>query len=389
MNQRDLTLLLEILSQPTAPFREHRVIDVVTHTLRAHDVPHFLDPIGNVIVGCSSRRDYAHRLRTRTQEPLRVYVAHMDHPGFHGTRWLGRDRLQVKWHGGGPTRHLAGAPVWLADGEARLYEGRMRKARLSANGRSIETAEVTLTDAPGERIAANALYGGFSFRAPVWRAGRKLYTKAADDLVGVYAVIRTAIACARRDSFADFLGVLTRAEEVGFVGAIGHFELGWLARARRPIVCVSLETSRTLPNALIGKGPVVRLGDRRTVFDPNALNVLAQVAERRLPGKYQRRIMDGGTCEATAATVYGLPAIGISIPLGNYHNQGLEGGPDSRGQNGPSPEFVHQDDIDGMVALCRGLLEPGLPWHGAWVHEKSLYKRRLRGFQALLGTAGA
>ncbi|MFL6712285.1 MAG: hypothetical protein ACJ8LN_05095, partial [Sulfurifustis sp.] len=112
-------------------------------------------------------------------------------------------------------------------------------------------------------------------------------------------------------------------------------------------------------------------------------------AERRLPGKYQRRIMDGGTCEATAATVYGLPAIGISIPLGNYHNQGLEGGPDSRGQNGPSPEFVHQDDIDGMVALCRGLLEPGLPWHGAWVHEKSLYKRRLRGFQALLGTAGA
>lgn len=385
MNQRDLALLLDILSQPTAPFRERHVVEIVTRTLRHHDVPHFLDPIGNVIVGCSSRRDYRRRLEATTREPLRVYVAHMDHPGFHGARWLGRNRLLVKWHGGGPTRHLNGAPVWLADDQGRRYEGRMRKARLGASGRSIETAEVALTDAVDTRMPAPALYGGFSFRAPVWRAGRKLYTKAADDLVGVYAVLVTAIACARR-GFANFLGLLTRAEEVGFIGAIGHFELGWLERATRPIVCVSLETSRTLPNALIGAGPVVRLGDRRTVFDPNALNVLTQIAERRLTGKYQRRIMDGGTCEATAATVYGLPAIGISIPLGNYHNQGLEGGPDCRGRNGPAPEFVHQDDIDGMVSLCRGLMEPRLPWDGPWSHEKSLYKRRLRGFNALLQT---
>lgn len=384
MNQRELALLLDILSQPTAPFRERHVIDIVTRTLHRHDVPHFLDPIGNVIVGCASRRDYARRLRAQTREPLRVYVAHMDHPGFHGVRWLGRNRLRVKWHGGGPIRRLAGAPVWLADDDGGRYEGRMRNARLTASGRSIETADVVLTGVLDARTPATALYGGFSFRAPVWRAGPRLYTKAADDLVGVYAVLVTAIACARRGGFANFLGLLTRAEEVGFVGAIGHFELGWLARAQRPVVCVSLETSRTLPNAFIGKGPVVRLGDRRTVFDPNALNVLTQVAERRLTGKYQRRIMDGGACEATAATVYGLPAIGISIPLGNYHNQGLEGGPDSRGPDGPSPEFVHQNDIDGMVALCRGLLEPGLPWDGPWRREKSLYRGRLRSFRELL-----
>ena len=61
---------------------------------------------------------------------------------------------------------------------------------------------------------------------------------------------------------------------MGFVGAIAHFELDWRERARRPIVAISLETSRTLPNALIGQGPVVRLGDRRTVFDPGYLHIL-------------------------------------------------------------------------------------------------------------------
>src|SRR5262249_14112773 len=138
-----------------------------------------------------------------------------------------------------------------------------------------------------------------------------------------------------------FIGLLTRAEEVGFIGAIGHFELGWVQKALRPVICVSLETSRALPGAEIGKGPVVRLGDRTTVFDSSSLKIFSDLAAKTLPDKHQKRVMDGGTCEATAATVYGLPCVGISIPLGNYHNQSFEGGPDSAGPLGPAPEFVH------------------------------------------------
>ena len=37
--------------------------------------------------------------------------------------------------------------------------------------------------------------------------------------------------------------------------------------------------------------------------------------------------MDGGACEATAALASGIPAIGISVPLGNYHNESFEGAP--------------------------------------------------------------
>jgi putative aminopeptidase FrvX len=384
MTKRELAFLTALLRQPTAPFRETQVIDFAARALRRHRVPFFADPIGNVVIGCASRSDYARLVAARTREPLRLYIAHMDHPGFHGDRWLPNHRLRVRWHGGGPTRHLVGAPVWLADTNGQTYRGQMRSARLARNGRSIETAEVRLEPDPATPRAADSLYGGFSFRAPVWRSGRRLYTKAADDLVGVYAILRLAIEQARRGGGLPFLGLLTRAEEVGFVGAIGHFELGWLSTARRPLICISLETSRTLANAIIGKGPVVRLGDRRTVFDPNAINVLSQLAQRLLPDRHQRRIMDGGTCEATAATVYGWPAIGISIPLGNYHNQGLEGGPGCRGRNGPAPEFVHLDDIEGMIALCRGLLQRSLPWDAPWKAERTLYKDRLKAYRSLL-----
>lgn len=384
-------LLKSLLALPTAPFRESHVVEFVVRTLEAHGVPHFLDPIGNVVVGCASRAAYARLVRAR-REALPVFIAHMDHPGFHGVRWASANRLRVKWHGGSPVNRLIGAPVWLArDGQGFVAEGRVTKATLTRTRRSLDTAEVIVRAANwrGRRPPAEALYGGFRFRAPVWQTGRRLYTKAADDLVGVFAIVSTAIDAFVRARPAPFLGLLTRAEEVGFIGAIGHFELGWLRAARCPVVCVSLETSRTLPGAFVGKGPIVRLGDRRTVFAPDRLDVLARVAARTLPGRHQRRVMDGGTCEATAATVYGFDAVGISVPLGNYHNQGFEGGPDSRGNQGPAPEFVQLDDIDGLLALCRALMRPGLDWNAAWAPERRAYKKRLRDSRRLLARSRA
>ena len=142
--------------------------------------------------------------------------------------------------------------------------------------------------------------------------------------------------------------------------------MGWHKQARRPILCVSLEASRTLPGAAIGKGPVVRLGDKRSIFDDSGLQMLSELAQKILPGKHQRRIMDGGTCEGTAATAFGIPTIALSIPLGNYHNQGFEGGQDCMNPAGPAPEFVHLDDIQGQLQLCQALMKQNLPWKDPW-----------------------
>lgn len=387
MDARHYRLLAGLLAQPTAPFREEHIIAVVTPALESAGVPFFRDPIGNVIVGCASRAQYRKLVRAKTAEPLRVFIAHMDHPGFHGVRWLSPTRLKVRWHGGSPVRHLAGSRVWLATSQGYWQEGKLHQTRLAKSGRAIETAVVRLAHTATTRPRADELFGGFRFRAPVWRTGKMLYTKAADDLVGVFAVISTAMALFskhRGHQPPPFLGLLTRAEEVGFVGAIGHFELGWLSEAHRPVVCMSLETSRTLPGAIVGKGPVVRLGDRRTTFDPGYLKILSDIAQKALPKKHQRRIMDGGTCEATAATTYGFPAIGLSVPLGNYHNEGFEGGPDCRAKRGPAPEFVHLDDITGALKLCRELMRPGLPWPRPWATQRRHLRRNFARYRKLL-----
>jgi endoglucanase len=388
MNGHRQTLLTSLLAQPTAPFCEQHVIRTVRHALTDARVPSFPDPVGNLIVGCASCAEYLKLVRTPSREPLRVFIAHMDHPGFHGVRWRSPVRLAIQWHGGSPVKHLRGARVWLATDEGNIAEGRLAKVRLTKSGQTIDTAEVRLQQPLAQpRPPATAIYGGFQFSASVWRQGQLIYTQAADDLVGVFAILNTAIDLfseRRHRSLPPFIGLLTRGEEVGFVGAVGHFELGWLRQARRPVVCISLETSRTLPGALIGQGPVVRLGDRRTVFDPDGLKLLSDLAQQFLPRAHQRRIMDGGSCEATAATAYGFPAIGLSVPLGNYHNQGLEGGPECRGKNGPAPEFVHMGDIQGMLKLCRALLRPRLPWGQAWQEQRRRLQRNLRHYKRFL-----
>jgi endoglucanase len=385
LNSKHDHLLTTLLSQPTAPFRERHVIALVTQVLDEAGVPYFTDPIGNIVVGTGSKTDYLRLLREAGDEPVRVFIAHMDHPGFHGVRWVKPNVLRVQWHGGSPTKHLQGGKVWLADDQGFAGEGSLRNPKLRKEGWAIDTAEVHFERPLAlPRPAAASLYGGFKFRKPVWESGSRLYTKAADDLIGVFCIVATALEVFKRKTRPPFIGLLTRAEEVGLVGAVGHFELGWLQQAKRPVVCVSLEASRTLPGAVVGKGPIVRLGDRRTPFDAAYSQVLTELADQVLPKQYQRRIMDGGSCEGSAATAYGFPAIALAVPLGNYHNQGLEGGPDCRGHLGPAPEFVHLDDIEGQRKLCVALMREKLPWHDPWRKVRARLKNNYREYRGLL-----
>ncbi|MFN2309504.1 MAG: hypothetical protein ABR553_07180 [Gammaproteobacteria bacterium] len=389
MNQAQLKGLYALLRQPTAPFREQQVRTFAEAALTAWGVPHGRDPHGNLLIGVRDERDYRRLLNTRSTQPVRLFIAHMDHPGFHGTRWLDARTLAIRWHGGSPVRHLNGARVWLSAGDGTLGEGRLRHVELHPKGYAIETAEVRCADTRTRQACprAGALFGGFAFRAPVWRSGQRLYTKAADDLIGVFAILQTAYALWRQPdrSRPPFIGLLTRAEEVGFVGAIAHLELGWTTPRRRPLLAVSLEASRTLPGAHIGKGPVVRLGDRRTVFSADGMQVLSELAERVLPQAHQRRVMDGGACEATATTAFGIPTLGLTVPLGNYHNQGLEGGADCPRAQGPAPEFVHLDDVRGLLSLCHALMDRSLSWEDPWAQTRQRLQKNRRHYARLLG----
>jgi endoglucanase len=378
MKRHPHDLLLRLMSQPTAPFREYRVAAVALDWLARQRLPHFIDPAGNIVIGADSARDYRKLLAGTSPEPARLFIAHMDHPGFHGVRWRSATRLAVQWHGGSPRRGLSHAPVWLATPGGEFARGRLSKPKLSEGGHGLAQADVILDQAPeGKPPRARDIYGAFHFGPPYRLVGQRLYTRVADDLVGVYAVLQTARQAKRLRR--PFLGLLTRGEEVGFVGALAHFDRFRLATARRPLLAVSLETSRVLPGTKIGGGPIVRLGDRRTVFDPGYTQQLLSIAARALPGRHQRRIMDGGTCEATAALASGIPAIGISVPLGNYHNEAFEGAPGYRRRGAPAPEFVHLSDVRDLRRLCEALLAPDPGWRDPWKPTRErLAKNRRR-----------
>jgi endoglucanase len=145
----------------------------------------------------------------------------------------------------------------------------------------------------------------------------------------------------RLEATAAVYGLFTRAEEVGFVGAIA------LAKARvlqESVVIVSLETSSERGGACrMGDGVIVRVGDRTSIFDSTATSWLSHWArESQIP--FQRCLMSGGTCEATAYQLYGFRTAALCVALGNYHNCGPEEKIDS--------EFVALADAEAMARLC-------------------------------------
>ena len=64
------------------------------------------------------------------------------------------------------------------------------------------------------------------------------------------------------------------------------------------------------------------------------------------PFRYQRKLMDGGTCEATVLTRAGYGVGAVALPLKNYHNAG---------RNGLRPEIIDLDDAVWLVELLVGV----------------------------------
>jgi endoglucanase len=172
---------------------------------------------------------------------------------------------------------------------------------------------------------------------------------ACDDLAGVAAAL-AALDRARRNPDLRHFGVLfTRAEEVGLIGAIHAAKNATIPVDAR---LLSIETSRELANARIGDGPIIRTGDRSTVFDREMTNDITNGA-RAAGVSHQRRLMDGGGCEATAFGVYGYRSTGLCLALGNWHNRGnlaqVEAGEDSVAV--AMLEEISLSDFHGLVEL--------------------------------------
>ena len=295
--------------------------------------------------------------------PPIAFMAHMDHPGFEAVAVDG-DFLVGAAMGGVPQSSFdAGVPlqVILPGGErlaavtAGPYgEPSERKALISLEDAS-RLAEIPLPSSVVFDLVDFQLDDGY------------IRMRALDDLAGCGSTLAmlAALAGDGEQPAGDVYGVFTRAEEVGLVGARLLAEAGTLPNET---LVVSLESSRTLPGAEIGGGPVIRVGDAGFTFNADAEAPLIRARETlqaRPEGfKVQRQLMSGGTCEASAFSVYGYRTTGIAFPLGNYHNGAPDGGIEA--------EYIHEEDYLGGVELMLEAVRQ-MP-----EREDTFFRRRLR-----------
>ena len=210
---------------------------------------------------------------------------------------------------------------------------------------------------------------------PLRIAGRRLHSRACDDVVGAAAVLCAMEHLAAGRQPCDVTALLTRGEEAGFIGALGACEARTL---HKDSLVVAIETSKAQPGGPMGSGMVVRVGDKTRTFDPSLTAhisaVAAAMARQDKKFRFTRQLMAGGTTEATAYLMYSYTAAALCLPMANYHNMGPRGK--------VAAEQVNLDDFESLVKLLSALAAD----KGRLQETDDKLRRRLRElFQSLGG----
>jgi endoglucanase len=317
--------LVELTHLPTASGLEGAVVDWARSWVgRRADLRLSEDSGGNLLITQKGRH---HR------DPV-LAVAHMDHPAFVVTDVLG-DEAAFEFRGGVRAEYFDAARVEFVtrpatSGRVLSYEPASRSGVIGTRGTPPRAGDIA------------------RWKLPSHQRDGHLLAPACDDLAGCAAALAALDRARRRPDLRHFGVLLTRAEEMGFVGALHAAKTGTIPSGAR---ILSIETSRSSPDAPVGGGPVIRVGDAATVFDHDLTNrVSGAVAASGI--RHQRKLMAGGVCEATAFGAFGYRATGLCLPLGNYHNMGnLDEVEAGRGKARPMLEEVSLADFHGLVDL--------------------------------------
>jgi endoglucanase len=340
-----LDLAQQIMPLPTAPFHEGSVAEAIRQ---------FADQIDSLSISSDSFGNlhllYDGLAPRSRRPPALVLTAHMDHPGlaFAG-RTSQRDLLFEKLGGVQPDfARGARVRIYTVDrtSDSEFLKGKItayiEDPKDSAHFR-VRMDELSEAEAVGPGSFAMWDLEPFELR------GRLLRGRACDDLAGVTVALSVLRELDHLNAPLRVGLLLTRAEEVGFAGMIAAAVEKHLDRRA---IYLNIECSSCTAGAPLGDGPVIRVGDRSWIFDSEVTAGLCSIAEELSreptsgdsPFRYQRRLMDGGMCEATALARAGVRTGAVALPLSNYHNHG---------KKRLRPEAV---DLDDALSLSRLLV---------------------------------
>lgn len=364
--------LMRVTQIPTAAGREHRVIDWIDAWVADRDgIEKRVDAHGNIELRLSDAPETGHPV---------YFTAHLDHPAFV-VEEVRDGELILSFRGGVMSDYFPDAPVRVHHTDEGFIEATIVEEH-DPDGKEwseTDTRPFKMYRASCDH-AANARVGDIgTWELPDAQIiddefGGIIHTNACDDLAAVAAALcaldEIRIAQAEGKQRTDVRVLFTLAEEIGFIGAIGASKDGFMPKGSR---IIALENSRAFPDSPIHGGPIVRVGDRISVFSPELTGAVAKVAERIAGGpalpkasqkmtempkwKWQRKLMAGGACEASVFCAYGYTATCVCLPLGNYHNMAnLSAVQEGSFEGTPrvGREHVGIDDFHGMVDLLIG-----------------------------------
>ncbi len=336
--------LCEVTALPTAAGHEHRVIDFIEQWVsRRKGLRLRRDRAGNLLITQSGR--------SSKQRPTYL-TAHLDHPAFVVVDATNRTTIELEFRGGVRDPYFDEAAIEIFDENDTAHPARV--IRLDAKAKPFKRVTARLVNPTASLRVGDIGRWRFLGRGatPTIHDGM-LHTPACDDLAAVAAALATLDVVRKRRGCGNVGILFTLAEEIGFIGAIAACKLKTVSKRSR-LIC--LENSRSFPESPIGAGPILRVGDRISVFDPVLTNRLTdlQLAYQQDNPEFraQRKLMPGGACEATVFAEYGYESTCVCLPLGNYHNMAdIDGVLAGKRPARVAPECIAVEDYHGLIEL--------------------------------------
>lgn len=323
----------ELLALPTAPFREDSVRQYIAGFCAERNITAKQDDAGNLVAVYGPK----------FKNTVFAFGAHMDHPGFIAAADSRAGKLNAVFYGGVEEKYFRDSVVRFFT-EAGPVRGTVLRTQKDKNKRGLHVQI---------RVQGTVKKGDLGmWNLPAFRLrGDRLYSRACDDLVGCVSILALLEELHRRGIRKKVMAVFTSAEEAGLQGA-KHL---CVQRAiPKHVRLVAIETSSVLPNVKMGDGVVIRVGDRSSIFTPALTAFLLDCAKREQSAdktfRYQRKLMDAGTCESTVYDRFGYVNAAVCIPLGNYHNRNVRTGR-------IAAEYVSLSDLENMVRLFVAIVE--------------------------------
>ena len=222
-------ILKDLLSLPTATYVEGAVVRYVRDFCKkTRGVKVKADRYGNLLA--------RYRFRPRNV-PTLVFSAHMDHPGFVTQEMVDKRMVRAEFRGGVRAEFFKNTRVWFWTGHervsARVLE--VTKANKRRRGKVVWEVPTEALLRVSEELKPN-LPGMWNLPEAVERKGN-VYGRDCDDIAGCAAMLELLARLSRKNARADVCCLFTRAEEVGFIGAIGACRAGTLSK-KWPLIAI-------------------------------------------------------------------------------------------------------------------------------------------------------